>query len=316
MIDFSGFREAMVANAEGIETQRRVDAVIEKKALQLAVEQERRARARADARREQQRRYEDARREQERLDRIVAREKLQQLEQEQREEDEAKEQANKALLFFMAKKKVFLEAFDKLKTAAEAEAIRNPRLEDACVELMKKTGKSVTSLSDMSRIVEQNSLKRLADDFIEEHEMSPRTRQYFMRMVAPLLMPRPRREIDDITDLMKNMARAGAGRGNQDLASALLPKLITDISPGLQASPEQNFQLSYQPQVAQLQVKQCDPISNLEHVKNRAESYGFVPKSQPRESVQDRKMNGVVEQILKNADIPSLVRAHKASKHA
>ena len=260
MTDLTDVKKAIVDSVKEIEAQRKADAEREEKAAQRAVEEEKRQISYSfdmwSAERRRQVIVENARIEQQQRDRIAAREKLQQWEQEQSEDEEAQGQANKAILFFMAEKKVFLEAFDKLKTAAEAEAIRNPRLEDACVEWMQKTGTSVTSLSDMSRIIERNGLKRLADDFIEEHGMSPKAKKYFLVWVSPFLQPRPRSFIDDFKDLTRTMTRARAGNGNQDLLSTFLPKLMTETVLGLQ-QPGQNLMMAYQPHILHLQVKQA-----------------------------------------------------------
>jgi len=290
---FLGFKKDLIVDVENAESQRRAEIRRRRIADRYIAEQQRRQLDEQFARRR-------AEREQQIRIKVAAEERWQRRKQAQLEDEEARGHTNRALLFFMAKKKVFLKEFDKIKTAAEAEAIRNPGLEDACVVWMQKTGTSVTSLSDMSRIIERNGLKRLADDFIEEHGMSPKSKKYFSAWVAPLLQPRTRRDIDDIRDLTRIMARAGAGFGNQDLANALLPKLMTDISPGLQAHPEQNFMMAYQPQIAHIQVNQYDPRRNLENAKNMTAAIGYAPQSQSRERVQDRKINEVVENILKS----------------
>lgn len=250
MTKYSDFKKALVANVKKIEAQRRVVVERKKKATQLAEERERRrinySLDQWDARREQQRRVEEARREQQRRVKIAVREERQREEQAQREDEEAQGQANRAILMFTLKRETFHKEFDKIKSATVNEVNRRPRAEDLLVAWIQKMGESAASLSDVFRIAERNGLKKLMDDFIEEREMSSRTRQYFMRMAAPLLMPRPKREIDDIVDMQRTMAHARAGSGNQELTNTLLLKLMTETVPGLQVQANQNLQMAYQ----------------------------------------------------------------------
>ena len=301
MIDFDVFDDALVAVVEEVEAQRIADAARKRKAAQRAEERERRRINASNARRaaeiEQQRIDDNA--DWERSERI--RKKLDLAKEERLKDEAAKEEANKSLFMFtMVEKKTFLAAFEKIKSAAEIQVSRDPRGGELLVAWMRKKGMTVNSISDAFRVLERNCLRKLADDFIERRDMSPKAKRYFWVWVSPFLLPKPRTDIDEIKDLFRSMTNARGGQGNQGLASALLPKLMTDISPGLQAHPEQNFMMAYQPQIAHIQVNQYDPRRDLEHVKNMAAAIGYAPQSQSRERVQDRKINEVVENILKS----------------
>jgi len=177
---FAAFKKNLIIDVEKAEAQKRAEIRRRREAERYITEQQRRQLDEQFARR---------RAEREQLIRIevAAEERWQRRKQAQLEDEEARGQTNRALLFFMAKKKVFLKEFDKIKTAAEAEIIRDPRLEDVCVEWMQKIGESATSFSDISRIAERNGLKRLVDDFIEEQGMAPKSKKYFSAWVAPFL---------------------------------------------------------------------------------------------------------------------------------
>jgi len=270
MTRFSDFNEALLANAKRVDTKRKEDDILDKLASQIAVMKEsqriRDSNARRAAEREQQRIDDDA--EWERSQRI--RKKLD-LEDALRLEDaEAQRQANGALLMFMAKRDTSLKEFDKLKTAVEAAVIRDPRWEDVCVEWMQKMGESAVSLSDVFRIIERNCMSKLVDDFIEEQGMSPKSKKHFSAWVPPLLQPRARRDIDDFKDILRSIAQARGGQGNHDLASALLPNLLTDVSPRLKALPDQNLMMAYQPHVSHLQVMPYNTKRDPDIGKKRA----------------------------------------------
>ncbi|HEB01754.1 MAG TPA: hypothetical protein ENI12_00810 [Nitrospirae bacterium] len=121
----------------------------------------------------------------------------------------------------------------------------------------------------------------------------------------------------------------GAGKGNQDLTNTLLLKLMTETVPGLQTQANQNLQMAYQAQITQLQANQSDPIRDLEYGKKMAVMMGYGPKSQSdsvamatlqmqdkwhlkewelrTKEMGDRKMIGMVKEILKNVNVPGIV---------
>lgn len=123
----------------------------------------------------------------------------------------------------------------------------------------------------------------------------------------------------------------GAGAGDKALTNTLLLELMTKTVPGLQMQANQNLQQAYQMQIAQLQANQSDPMRDLEYAKSMAGAMGYAPQAQSEsvamatltmqdswklkewefkmKELQDRKMIGMVREILKNVDIPSMVRA-------
>lgn len=139
--------------------------------------------------------------------------------------------------------------------------------------------------------------------------------------------------LKDITELgtMWNTIYQGAGRGNQELTNTLLLKLMTETVPGLQQQANQNLQMAYQSQIAHLQQNQSDPMRDLEYAKNMATAMGYAPQAQSAEvamatlkmqdgwkqkewefkmkELGDRKLLGAIDQILKNVDIPGMVRS-------
>ena len=201
MTEFSDFMKAMVAHVEGVEAQKKAAARLEKKNAQLAAERERR---RINYMFDQRR----VEREQQLRARAAAEERRRQREQALLEDEEAQARANGAFLIFMTKREALLEDFDEAKSTMINDTIRNPWMEDFYVALTQKMGDSAATLSDVFRINERKCLKKLMDDFLEESNMSLRARRYFMGMAAPLLLPRPRREVDDVVDLMRIMARS------------------------------------------------------------------------------------------------------------
>lgn len=137
----------------------------------------------------------------------------------------------------------------------------------------------------------------------------------------------------DITEIgkMYETIYKGAGGGDKSLTDTLLMKLMTETVPGLQAQANQNLQMAYQAQIVQLQANQSDPMRDLEYAKNMAGMMGYAPQAQSADvamatlkmqdgwkqkewefkmkELGDRKMIGMVKEIMKNADIPGMVRA-------
>jgi len=123
----------------------------------------------------------------------------------------------------------------------------------------------------------------------------------------------------------------GAGQGNQQLTNTLLLELMTKTVPELQVQANQNLQQAYQMQIAQLQANQSDPMRDLEYAKSMSAAMGWAPQAQSSEvamatltmqdkwqqkewefkmkELGDRKLVGMIDQILKRVDIPSMVRA-------
>ena len=299
MIDFSGFREAMVANAEGIEAQRIADAKRKKLASQIAMEKERLDRIREDAMRTQQLREENARIEQKRRDGAAAEERYQKRKKARLEDEAAQGEANRALFMFSTmERKTALVEFEKIKQAAEVQIGQDPRVGEFFVAWMRRKGESVNSLSDAFRIAERNYIYSRMLAFVEEKEMSPKAKRYFLGWVSPSIQPRPRRLVDDIKDLTMTMANARGGQVNPGLVDALLPALMTENVPGLQ-QPGQSFMMASQPQIARLQVNLHNPRRDLDYGKEAAAEH-----------------KQLIEKILKSIDIPSIVRAHNTSNHA
>jgi len=137
----------------------------------------------------------------------------------------------------------------------------------------------------------------------------------------------------DVIELQQTMNSIyqSAGRGDSDMSRTLLLKLLTETLPSWQNQSMQNMQIGYQTQIQALKDQISDPIKDMKYIKDAASLMGMTTGAQDREvslarmQMEDRwkleefklrreelnasKLLGTVEQILKNVDVPGMVRA-------
>ena len=136
----------------------------------------------------------------------------------------------------------------------------------------------------------------------------------------------------DVIELQQNLnAIYQSSGGNRDMSQQLLLKLMTETLPGWQNQAFQAQNQAYQQQITSLKDQISDPIKDIRYIKEAAGMLGMAPTAGDREvslarmQMEDRwkleefkirreelnasKLLGTVEQILKNVDVPGMVRA-------
>ena len=138
--------------------------------------------------------------------------------------------------------------------------------------------------------------------------------------------------LKDVMEMQRMWATIyeGAGRKDSELTNTLLLKLLTETLPATQTQANQNLQMAYQAQIANLQQNQSDPMRDIKAVKELAEELGLkqgnvsdqvaleIAKMNNmmamknwelrKDELQSRKTLGTIQQILGQINIPAITR--------
>ena len=198
---FLGFKNVLIADVENVESQRRI--VIRRRRdadLYIAEQQRRQLDEEFDRRREE--------REHELRIKVAAEERLRRMKDERLMDQRAQARANTAFLFFAFKREqLFKRVDDTLKPAIMDYMNQDQRAELFLVSWYQSKGYDVSTITDIFRLKEGWSLLELKDDLEDEMGLDPLACKYFSSMVAPYLLARPRRVVDDFKDLLRVMNR-------------------------------------------------------------------------------------------------------------
>lgn len=198
---FSAFKKELIVDVENAETQRRAEIRRRREAERYIAEQLRRQLDEEFA-------WRRAEREHELRSEVAAEERLRRKKEARLMDQHAQARANTALLFFAFKREqLFKRVDDTLKPAIMDHVNQDQRTELFLVSWYKSKGYDVSTVTDIFRLKEGWSLLELKDDLEDEMGLNPLARKYFSAMVAPYLLARPRRAVDDLKNMMRAMHR-------------------------------------------------------------------------------------------------------------
>lgn len=196
------FKKDLIVNVENAESQRRAEIRRRREAERYFAEQQRRQLDEEFARRR-------AEREHELRIKVAAEGRLRRMKEACLMDQRAQDRANTAFLFFaFEREQLFKRIDDTLRPAIMDHMNQDQRAELFLVSWYQSKGYDVSTITDISRLKEGWSLLELKDDLEDEMGLDPLACKYFSAMVAPYLLARPRRAVDDLKELMRAMHRS------------------------------------------------------------------------------------------------------------
>lgn len=197
--NFSAFKKNLIVDVEKVEAQKRAEIKRRRDANRNIAEQQRRQLDEESAKRQAEREHDL------RL-KAASRKRLKRKKKARLMDQHAQARANTALLFFASKRKqLFKRIDDTLKPEIMDHINQEQRAEPFLVSWYRSKGHDVSTVTDILRLKEGWNLQELKDDLEDEMGLDPLARKYFSSMVAPYLLARPRRSVDDLKDLMRSM---------------------------------------------------------------------------------------------------------------
>lgn len=135
----------------------------------------------------------------------------------------------------------------------------------------------------------------------------------------------------DVIELQTNLNQIyQSSGGNRDMSQQLLLKLMTETVPAWQNQSIQNMKYVYDTRIKDLEEQRSDPMRDIRNLKELAHELGYTSAAQDKEvalarmQMEDRwkvaefqqrkeeaamaRQLGIVEQILKNVNVPDLIK--------